>query len=269
MFTFPSLQPTSLKHSFVDDEVYDLDFSPDSAKLVATSLNKVQIWSVAEKDLVSPSPRILQIIDSPGSAYSFRSAKCVAPPPPPYTRCCMDTHDLYWRVGDRFGRGSTSDRLYTLLNSAAQSKNKNAPRRTYLSQWAASTCSLLRTRVVSKRPVTAMDISSDGSHLALGGSDLSVSVWSAHSLLVSAPRLFFWRGRKGVADCGLDYGQPLRIVRAAHDFPSTTLRFAPSGRTVVSASADNTLRVVPVEKTWARKSISFNYQQQTDRADSE
>lgn len=45
--------------------------------------------------------------------------------------------------------------------------------------------------------------------------------------------------------------QPLRMVRAAHDFPATALRFSPSSQTVVSTSADSTLRVVPVAKTWA------------------
>lgn len=145
----------------------------------------------------------------------------------------------------RFGRKATSDRLYTLVNSSAKSKNKTAARKAFLSVWRASDCSLHQTRVVASRPITVMDVSPDGLHLALGGSDLSVSVWNAQTLLVRRHEMV--HRMRGL----IKYNQPLRLVRAAHDFPATALRFSPSGQMVISTSADNTLRVIPVEKTWA------------------
>ena len=50
--------------------------------------------------------------------------------------------------------------------------------------------------------------------------------------------------------------QPIVKILDAHSFPPTALRFSPSGNVLVSASADNTIRVIDVphkylvEQSW-------------------
>nr|VWO99661.1 Putative 6-4 photolyase [Ganoderma boninense] len=65
-------------------------------------------------------------------------------------------------------------------------------------------------------------VSRDGKLLAFGSSDLNVGVLDAQSLA------------------------PLLTILKAHEFPPTTLRFSPSSDTLVSGSADNTVRVVTI-----------------------
>lgn len=42
--------------------------------------------------------------------------------------------------------------------------------------------------------------------------------------------------------------QPLLSILAAHDFPSTCLRFSPDSQVLVSGSADNTLRIIMADQ---------------------
>lgn len=41
--------------------------------------------------------------------------------------------------------------------------------------------------------------------------------------------------------------QPLLSILAAHDFPSTCLRFSPTSSLLASGSADNTLRIISAD----------------------
>jgi len=58
-------------------------------------------------------------------------------------------------------------------------------KKSLVSKWDTKTWKLLSTRTVSQRPITAFDISNDGTLLAYGSSDLSVGVLDAKTLRVS------------------------------------------------------------------------------------
>lgn len=120
----------------------------------------------------------------------------------------------------------SAGKLFTVVNarpsgSASSRGRKGAPkRRAFLTSWSLSTWGLIETRQISEKPVTCFTISSCGRYLAYGSSDLSLGVLNATTL-----RLVF------------------RILDA-HSFPPTGISFSPDGNWLVSASADNTLRVV-------------------------
>lgn len=101
-------------------------------------------------------------------------------------------------------------------------KPQAGEKKSLISKWDTQTWRLVSTRTVSQRPVTAFDISDDGTLLAYGSSDLSVGVLDAHTL------------------------RPVMTILKAHDFPVTSLKFNPSGTLVVSGSADNSVRVIAI-----------------------
>lgn len=43
VFTFPDLQPLALKHRFLDDEIYDLDFNDSGTKVCFPSLRHLAV----------------------------------------------------------------------------------------------------------------------------------------------------------------------------------------------------------------------------------
>jgi prolactin regulatory element-binding protein len=91
----------------------------------------------------------------------------------------------------RFGRGETSSRLFTVVNATppksttANRRNKGGERKAFISVWDIDTWKLIRTRTVAKKPVTSFDVSPNGKLLALGGSDLSITVFDAETVQVS------------------------------------------------------------------------------------
>ncbi|SPO25997.1 uncharacterized protein UTRI_02271 [Ustilago trichophora] len=95
-------------------------------------------------------------------------------------------------------------------------------RKSFVTAWDADTWDLIETRHVSDRPVTVFDVSPDGNFLAYGSSDLSIGVLDAKTL------------------------RPVLKILHAHDFPPTCLKFNPASNLLISASADNTLRVIPI-----------------------
>lgn len=92
----------------------------------------------------------------------------------------------------RFGRQGTATRLFTVVNATPQSasagprkKRKNDEKKAFISVWDVDSWSLIKTRTVSRKPVTSFDVSSNGKLLAIGGADLSVSIFDAESVRVS------------------------------------------------------------------------------------
>ena len=101
----------------------------------------------------------------------------------------------------RFGRKGTSNRLYTLVNASPEStsgssgkrgnrgRGYNVDKKSFVSVWDTQSWSLIKTRTVAKRPVTSFDISPNGKMLAIGGADLSVSIFEAENIRVSHYKL--------------------------------------------------------------------------------
>ncbi|KAI1789016.1 WD40 repeat-like protein [Ganoderma leucocontextum] len=113
--------------------------------------------------------------------------------------------------------------LYSVSNTVPpKTRTKSSPRRAYVVRWDTDTWKTTKLRQISDRGVTCFDISPDGKLLAFGSSDLNVGVLDAQSLA------------------------PLLTILKAHEFPPTTLRFSPNSDTLVSGSADNTVRVVTI-----------------------
>ncbi|BGP51350.1 hypothetical protein JCM10450v2_007288 [Rhodotorula kratochvilovae] len=218
LLTFPALEDVLPSLSYDGEEIYDADFNDEGDMLVGTSSNKLCVWSTkgaAEEDGSEPEP--LQVIERPvlkkELACTFRAAK--------------------------FGRGQTAANLYTVVNaSPAGPKMRKPPagsKKAFVSLWDARAWKLLKTRTVSQKPVTAFDVSDDGTLLAYGSSDLSVGILDAVTL------------------------RPILTVLHAHDFPVTALKFNPSASVLVSGSADNSIRVIEVPSAAQRGGNSTTY----------
>jgi len=188
--------------------------------LLGTSATKLLVWSTSSP---TKSAELIQKIERPvlseGLTCTIRSAK--------------------------FGRQGTSSNIYTVVNSQPTIRLSRSRSRRYgssggdtkkafVSLWDSTTWKLVNTKTISQKPVTAFDISPDGELLAFGSSDLSVGILDARTL------------------------QPLLAILHAHDFPVTCLRFNPASNLLVSASADNTVRVITVDRRASERSrVSF------------
>ncbi|GAA6053269.1 hypothetical protein JCM3770_002687 [Rhodotorula araucariae] len=217
LLTFPALEDVLPSLSYDGDEIYDADFNDDGDMLVGTSSNKLCVWSTKDAaEGATDEPEPLQVIERPvlkkELACTFRAAK--------------------------FGRGVTGANLYTVVNAAPAGRVRKPPagsKKAFVSLWDARAWKLLKTRTVSQKPVTAFDVSDDGTLLAYGSSDLSVGILDAVTL------------------------RPILTVLHAHDFPVTALKFNPSASVLVSGSADNSIRVIEVPSAAQRGGNSTTY----------
>ncbi|CCU99587.1 unnamed protein product [Malassezia sympodialis ATCC 42132] len=204
---YPSLEPVFSPHTGVlslGEEVYGTDFSHDSKLLAVTLASRIVLLSTTPRtvDGTTPSflPRIVQTIAQPQIGSGLQGTFRVA----------------------RFGRGpiyegARTHALYALLHAPATKGSKARP--SYVAMWDTETWSLRSSRAVSQRPATVLAVSPNGRLLAVGASDLNLTVLRALTL------------------------QPLLQVRHAHDFPPTCLAFSPRSGVLISGSADATLRM--------------------------
>ncbi|GAA5899642.1 hypothetical protein JCM6882_001173 [Rhodosporidiobolus microsporus] len=194
-----------------EEEVMDVDFDDRGELLVGTSPSRLCIFPTTKSPYMSRAPEPVQVIERP---VLKKEMKCV------------------FRAA-KFGRLSTSTHLYTVVNaspvvpSSLNQKQRKAfikktPQKAFVSLWDAESWTLVKTRTVCQKPVTVFEVSADGEKLAYGGSDLSVGVLDARTL------------------------RPILTILHAHDFPVTSLQFNPSGTTLISGSADNSIRVISV-----------------------
>ncbi|BGP27405.1 prolactin regulatory element-binding protein [Rhodotorula toruloides] len=215
LVAYPELEDVLPTLQYDKEEIYDADFNDAGDMLVGTSSNKLCVWStkVADKE-ATPEP--LQVIERPvlkkELACTFRAAK--------------------------FGRAQTASNLYTVVNASPATRVRKPPagsQKAFVSLWDARAWKLLKTRTVSQKPVTAFDVSEDGTLLAYGSSDLSVGILDAVTL------------------------RPILTVLHAHDFPVTSLKFNPSASILISGSADNSVRVIEVPSLDQRGGNSTTY----------
>ncbi|ETS62661.1 hypothetical protein PaG_03307 [Moesziomyces aphidis] len=200
-------------------EIYDADFSHSNTHLVLTSSSKLVVYATdpfADPDSDAASTNG-DAASAPAEGYA-QTIQTIKNPALGGKGPCS------FRAA-RFGRGEASkEKLFTVVNAApAGGKGPKAKiRKSFVTAWDADTWDLIETRHVSDRPVTVFDVSADGKFLAYGSSDLSVGVLDAKTL------------------------RPVLKILHAHDFPPTCLKFNPASNLLVSASADNTLRIIPI-----------------------
>ncbi|EGG05427.1 uncharacterized protein MELLADRAFT_88079 [Melampsora larici-populina 98AG31] len=198
LLSYPSLKPAiSSPIPCPAGELLTADFSEDGTHFLICSSQAVRIFSIIfpsgskEKKKEIQLKQLHELI--PPQAHlstSFRSAK--------------------------FGRGPTSENVYTILNP--QDRKKGAK----VINWNWTDGSLRKSRSISTRPVTAFDLSETGLLLGLSSSDLTVSIIDSLSL------------------------RPILSVLHAHEFPVTSLRFSMDSSRLISASADTTIRVIEI-----------------------
>ncbi|CAO1634631.1 unnamed protein product [Sympodiomycopsis kandeliae] len=114
--------------------------------------------------------------------------------------------------------------LFTVVNAKASSKGSKGKRKSFLTSWKLPSTSLILTRQLSEKPITTCSLSTSGSLLAYGSSDLSLGIVDTQSLKLVT-----------------------RILNA-HDFPATKLSWNPATTFLASGSADGTLRIVAVQE---------------------
>ncbi|GAC98519.1 hypothetical protein PHSY_006113 [Pseudozyma hubeiensis SY62] len=202
---------------FDHSEIYDADFSHSNTHVVFTSSSKLVVYATDPFiESVAPDAEIDTSADAAeGYAQTIQTIKNPA---------LGGKGPCSFRAA-RFGRGDASkEKLFTVVNAApAGGKGPKAKiRKSFVTAWDADSWELIETRHVSDRPVTVFDVSPDGKFLAYGSSDLSIGVLDAKTL------------------------RPVLKILHAHDFPPTCLKFNPASNLLISASADNTLRVIPI-----------------------
>ncbi|KAK4051472.1 hypothetical protein OIO90_004686 [Microbotryomycetes sp. JL221] len=202
LHTFPELKTVYPAIEYEGNELFDVDFDDAGEILIGTSSDKLCAWPTKPPNEGEPLETI-QVIErpvlKPTLNCTFRAAK--------------------------FGRGLTKSFIYTIVNAAPAVRTRKpaaGDKKSFVSMWDTKTWKLVKTRTVSQKPVTAFDISDDGSLLAYGSSDLSVGILDASTL------------------------RPIMTVLHAHEFPVTAIKFNPAATLVVSGSADNTVRVIEV-----------------------
>ncbi|KAJ9478908.1 WD_REPEATS_REGION domain-containing protein [Pseudozyma hubeiensis] len=204
---------------FDNSEIYDADFSHSNTHVVFTSSSKLVVYAT-DPFIESIAPDAETNADTSADAAEgyAQTIQTIKNPALGGKGPCS------FRAA-RFGRGDASkEKLFTVVNAApAGGKGPKAKiRKSFVTAWDADSWELIETRHVSDRPVTVFDVSPDGKFLAYGSSDLSIGVLDAKTL------------------------RPVLKILHAHDFPPTCLKFNPASNLLISASADNTLRVIPI-----------------------
>ncbi|KAK0549103.1 glycosylphosphatidylinositol anchor biosynthesis [Tilletia horrida] len=227
LHTFPSLTPAwqTPEDAFTNgsgsaEELYSADFSFDSEQVVIASGQKIKVFSTSPAPLDTSSSSSGEKSDSSNSSVK-RPLKIQTILNPALGGAGPCT----FRAA-RFGRAPTSEKvLFTVVNAGPGKGSAKGKRKSFVSSWNAETWELVQTRHVADKPITAFDVSADGKLLAFGCSDLSVGVLDAKTL------------------------RPVLRILDAHSFPPTCIKLSPSGKTLVSGSADNTLRVIEIPST--------------------
>ncbi|ETW84544.1 hypothetical protein HETIRDRAFT_473217 [Heterobasidion irregulare TC 32-1] len=221
----PSLAPIGTR--LEKDEIYDVAFSPTSV-IVATTAN-LQIYALPPGDddesekQTRASKGKGKGTDKGAPAAPLKHLRTVERPKLPGGEP---------QSAFRAARFNPQDAraFYTVVNTApARGKGargaKAAPRRAYVVKWDAGAWAVDKVKKVGDKGVTSFDVSANGRWLAYGSSDFTIGLLDAQTLT------------------------PLLSILKAHEFPSTTLRFSPSSRLLVSGSADNTVRMIAVPET--------------------
>lgn len=173
--SYPSLERIIPDMGFDNEEMFDTDFSEDGSMFLGASSQRIHIWQLHDDEKAASTstaepPEPSQVIQSP---VLSKTLKC------------------NFRAA-RFGRAKNSSRLFTIVNATphitaggSRKGKRSIERKAFITMWDTQSWNLIKTRTVAKKPVTSFDVSSDGRMLALGGADLSVSIFDADTIRVS------------------------------------------------------------------------------------
>ncbi|WVQ76361.1 hypothetical protein IAR50_006026 [Cryptococcus sp. DSM 104548] len=219
---FPSLEPVTCLST--DAELVDLDWGgPDGNWLSVTTSSALALYHLSSSLTLTPKqtifPPTLDILP-----VSFRSARFSRSASTPlHIHSVLNASKAAKRGGPRkafvctFGVVAGKSEAPLTEEEKVTAEKKGAREEEDVGKW-----DVLVKREVAGKPVTVFDVSSDGKILSYGCSDLSIGILDARTL------------------------SPLLKILHAHSFPPTALKFNPSASLLVSASADNTVRVVVV-----------------------
>ncbi|ODN97087.1 hypothetical protein I350_08067 [Cryptococcus amylolentus CBS 6273] len=219
---FPTLEPVTALST--DAELTDLDWGgPDGNWLAVTTLYALALYHLSPSLALTLKqtifPPTLDIVP-----VAFRSARFSRSSSTPlHLHSVLNASKAAKRGGPRkafvctFGIVAEASKAPLTEEEKATAEKSGAGEEEDVGKW-----DVLAKREVAGKPVTAFDVSSDGKILSYGCSDLSIGILDARTLA------------------------PLLKILHAHSFPPTALKFNPSASLLVSASADNTVRVVVV-----------------------
>ncbi|PPQ66763.1 hypothetical protein CVT24_008720 [Panaeolus cyanescens] len=224
LFSYPSLELLG-KPIHCEKEIYDASFSSTSL-LIATTHNLLVYAlpnfssSISEKTTTSPAAKGKKKSTSISNGQSEKSQSFEL----------QKTIDIPSVVGEgstfRNAKFHPSDEsvLYTVINTTSPRKKqaRTASRHASICIWDTKTWNVTKSRKVGDRGLTCFDVSADGLYLAYGSSDLSIGMLDSKTL------------------------SPVFNILKAHEFPPTVIKFNPTTTTLVSGSADNSIRVVAI-----------------------
>ncbi|KAJ7781405.1 quinon protein alcohol dehydrogenase-like superfamily [Mycena metata] len=223
LLSFPSLAPAALAVK-TEKEIYDVTFSQNTLVIATTANLLVYALPSAEaKD--SPKKKGKQKAVVPSELELLRTVDAPL--------AVSGSTGSNFRAA-RFHPENT-DILYTISNTipARSRTRKSTPPQAYVCKWNTKTWAADKVRKVADKGLTTFDVSPNGNLLAFGSSDCSVGLLDANTLA------------------------PLVTILKSHEFPSTTLKFNPTSRLLVSGSADNTIRVISVPDSAEKSSWAF------------
>ncbi|KAF7355163.1 WD-REPEATS-REGION domain-containing protein [Mycena sanguinolenta] len=229
LLSFPSLEPVAPPIK-TDKEIYDVTFSPNLLVVATTANLLVYALPGETKSKSSPSKNKKKGKQKESAAVlsELELLRTVDAP-----------------AGAIGSTGSTfraakfhpekPEILYTVSNTIpARSRTKKAaPMQAFVCKWNTATWNADKVRKVGDKGLTCFDISANGSLLAFGSADCSVGILDANTLA------------------------PLVAILKAHEFPPTTVKFNPTSSLLVSASADNSIRVIGVPDSAGKTSWGF------------
>lgn len=147
-WSWPTMKTSIKSQNFDDEEIVDVHVDATSANVVVVTETKLRIL-----DLLKGKVRFtMQDIKVGNVLCTIRGA--------------------------RFGSNTSNGILFVILNA----KNR---KKAFIQKYSSSTWTLLQTKEISQKPITAFSISAGGGLLAFGSSAMSVTVLETLSLTVS------------------------------------------------------------------------------------
>ncbi|KAF7352938.1 WD-REPEATS-REGION domain-containing protein [Mycena venus] len=229
LLSFPSLAPAALALK-TDKEIYDVTFSQN--KLVVATTDNLLVYELpsSEKDKGSPSKdkKKGKQKEKVAVLHDLELLRTIDPP-----ATVAGVTGSTFRAA-RF-HPENPEILYTVSNTIpGRSRTKKAaPRQAFVVKWNTATWAADKVRKVGDKGLTCFDVSSNGKMLAFGNSDCNVGILDANTLA------------------------PLVTILKAHELPPTTIKFNPTSQLLVSASADNSMRVISVPHSAEKSSWSL------------
>ncbi|WWC85756.1 uncharacterized protein L201_000622 [Kwoniella dendrophila CBS 6074] len=238
LLNYPSLE-IAIPTFETDSELVDLDWGGENGEwLIVTSSKSISLYHVkVDGEQEKPQLELKQTIFTPSLdivPVAFRSTKFSKNPSTPLTiHSVLNATKAAKRGAPRkafivtFGLTAPPSKA-PLTPEEIKTKGKTKEQEESLGKW-----DVLVRREVGGKPVTVFDVSDDGKLLAYGCSDLSIGILDSKTLA------------------------PLLKILHAHSFPPTALKFNSTASLLVSASADNTIRVIVVPPSFGGVSMAL------------